>query len=62
LSRLATRTLQRVDSSHPPTQRRASVLRDRPAKERSVVLEADRAATIDAEIARAINLRQQQHA
>ena len=52
-SRLATRRLQRVDTSHPPTQLRASVLRDRPIRQPSVVLDAGRGTTIDAEIARA---------
>jgi Zn-dependent protease with chaperone function len=51
-SRLATRSLQRVDTSHPPTQLRASMLRDRPAREPSVVLDSSRAATIEAELAR----------
>jgi len=54
-SRLATRSLQRVDTSHPPTQLRASVLRDRPAREPSVVLDPGRAATIEAELARSGN-------
>jgi Zn-dependent protease with chaperone function len=52
-SRLATRRLQRVDSSHPPSQLRASVLLDRPTKQPSVVLDAGRSAIIDAEFARA---------
>jgi len=51
-SRLAARSLQRVDTSHPPTQLRASMLRDRPAREPSVVLDSGRAATIEAELAR----------
>jgi len=54
-SRLATRSLQRVDTSHPPTQLRASMLRDRPAREPSVVLDPGRAATIEAELTRSGN-------
>jgi Zn-dependent protease with chaperone function len=50
--RLATRSLQRVDTSHPPTQLRANILRDRPAREPSVVLDSGRAARIEAELAR----------
>jgi hypothetical protein len=51
-SRLAARSLQRVDTSHPPTQLRVSMLRDRPAREPSIVLDSGRAAAIEAELAR----------
>lgn len=51
-SRLAARSMQRVDISHPPTQLRARMLRDRPAREPSIVLDSARAEAIETEVAR----------
>lgn len=48
---VATRKLQRIDTTHPPTQLRADLLRERPAREAAVVLDATRSGQIDAELA-----------
>jgi hypothetical protein len=50
-SRLARRELQRIDTSHPPTQFRVDLIRGRTARAPKVVLNSVRADTIDAELA-----------
>jgi Zn-dependent protease with chaperone function len=51
LRRVARRRLSRIDVSHPPTQLRADLLRARPVREPSVVLDAGVAAEIHRELA-----------
>lgn len=50
-SRLALRRLLRIDTSHPPTRLRADLLRARPPRTPGIVLDAERAAAIDTELA-----------
>jgi Zn-dependent protease with chaperone function len=50
LSALATRRLDRIDSTHPPTSLRAALLRERPPRRPAVTLDSLRAAAIDAEL------------
>jgi Zn-dependent protease with chaperone function len=52
--RLGRLRLPAIDSSHPPTQLRADLIRKRPHREPLVVLGADRAAAIDANLAGAV--------
>lgn len=49
--RLARRRLNRIDVSHPPTQLRAELLRERPSRAAAVTLTPERSAAIDAELA-----------
>lgn len=48
--RLARRKLNRIDVTHPPTQLRADLLRDRPSRQPLVVLDAGRVERIDREL------------
>lgn len=49
--RLAKRRLNRIDVSHPPTQLRGDLLRDRPGRAATVTLTPERSELIDAELA-----------
>jgi hypothetical protein len=51
LRRVARRRLSRIDVSHPPTQLRADLLRARPVREPTVVLDEAVADAIDSELA-----------
>jgi Zn-dependent protease with chaperone function len=51
LAHNARRALGRIDSTHPPTQLRADLLRGRPARQPRVALGDDAAATIERELA-----------
>lgn len=50
LRRNARRTLGRIDSTHPPTQLRADLLLDRPARDPKIMVSAEVAAAIEHEL------------